>query len=259
MNPDTRLCRPLPKPFGHVASSHEDSGVLARDTAFGQHGSNVISPDPRPHRPIGTMLALAVIAATSLVGCNRSGDEEALSQTRGGCAAAVAEASRAREIADQVALLDIAIIDCRSYAALTAELARYPGITGYSAETFLELRCARVQDEAVRQSPACGAVIAPTTTIQTAAPPELVYVGETLDGRIVEIRPDADTKFVGSFPEVIQQTVDIAFESGCAGVTEQRDLWAARVDEPLIGDEASVYAKHADNVMAFIGCTPTAP
>jgi hypothetical protein len=41
-------------------------------------------------------------------------------------------------------------------------------------------------------------------------------------------------------------------------VLAQRDLWAQRVDDALIGDEASVFAQHAQNVAAYIQCDPGA-
>ncbi len=41
---------------------------------------------------------------------------------------------------------------------------------------------------------------------------------------------------------------------GCEGVIAQRDMWAARAADPAIGDEASVYAHHAQNVANYIGC-----
>ena len=81
-----------------------------------------------------------------------------------------------------------------------------------------------------------------------------MFVGDTLDGRQVEIRPSATIQFVGEVPAVVQQTVDIALESGCEGVIEQRDLWVSRVGDPLFGDEASVYAQHAQNVALYIQC-----
>ena len=81
-----------------------------------------------------------------------------------------------------------------------------------------------------------------------------MFVGDTLDGRQVEIRPSESTRFDGDVPAVVQQTVDIAIESGCEGVIAQRDLWASRVDDPVIGDEASVYAQHAQNVADYIQC-----
>ena len=87
-------------------------------------------------------------------------------------------------------LLDTALLTCRSYAALVSELSGYPGIIGYAAETFVQRRCERIDDEAVQTGPACSAVITPTTAPPTTLV-ELVFVGDTLDGRRIEIRPDA--------------------------------------------------------------------
>jgi hypothetical protein len=83
---------------------------------------------------------------------------------------------------------------------------------------------------------------------------ELIFVGDTLDGRPIEIRPGPGIEFVGEVPAVIQQTVDIAVESGCDGVIAQRDLWAGQITDSAAGDIASVYAQHAQNVANFIGC-----
>ena len=190
----------------------------------------------------------AVVLTLASTAC--SPDEET---TESGCSATVHDASLAAEVSDQVRLLDMAMVRCRSVQELTAEMGKYPGIVGYDLNTFVEVRCSRVADESVRTSPACLSVTA-TTAVPTAAPVELVFVGETLDGRRIEIRPDADTVFVGDVPQVVQQTVDIAIEAGCDGVIDQRDLWASRVDDPVIGDEASVYAHHAQNVANYIGC-----
>lgn len=261
MNPDTRLCRPLPKPFGHVASRHEDSGVLALAIALSQHGGSVfcLTPPSCPDRTFISRRRLAFLAGPVLIlaaGCSRHNATDDGSGVTG-CAAIVAEASLAREVDDQVTLLDSAIVACSSYVALTTELDRYPGITGYSTETFVSLRCINAVDDSVRRAATCTAFAVPTTTMSTPTEVELVFVGEALDGRTVEIRPDGNTQFVGDVPAVIQQTVDIAFESGCEGVTAQRDLWAAQVADPTIGDQASVYAKHAENVLIYIGCPAT--
>lgn len=191
---------------------------------------------------------MTLASAFFLTAC--SPDDETVES---GCASTVREASLAVEVADQVRLLDQALVRCRSVEELTAEMGHYPGITGYDLQTFVELRCSRVSEESVRTSPACLSVTA-TTTIATVAPVDLVFVGETLDGRKIEIRPDADTLFVGEVPQVVQQTVDIAVEAGCDGVIAQRDLWASRASDPVFGDEASVYAEHAQNVADYIGC-----
>jgi hypothetical protein len=192
-----------------------------------------------------------VALTASLAGACTPADE---GEARGGCAATVREASLAAEVAEQVRLLDTALVACRSYDSLVAELARYPGIIGYDSATFVRRRCTRVDDDRIRSSPACQEVVAPTTTVPPATDVELVFVGETLDGRPVEIRPGPDTPFDGEVPAVVQQTVDIAIESGCPGLLAQRDLWLARIDDPGIGDVASVYAKHAENVAAYVQC-----
>jgi hypothetical protein len=193
-------------------------------------------------------LALAISTAA----CSPKDDDSAET----GCASTVRDASLAVEVADQVRLLDQALVRCRSLQELTGEMGRYPGITGYDVATFVQLRCARVLDESVRTSPACAS-IAVTTSVAAPTPVEVVFVGDTLDGRRIEIRPDADTPFVGQVPQVVQQTVDIAVEAGCEGVIAQRDMWAARAGDPPIGDEASVYAHHAQNVANYIGCEST--
>jgi hypothetical protein len=214
------------------------------------------SGDRFPVRP--RLAALAALAVLTLVGCDPPGGDEDAVPT--GCSATVAEASQAVEVVEQVDLLDDALVACRSYQAFTNELARYPGIVGYDVATFVTLRCERVTDELIRTSPTCATVIAPPTTPPPATVPDLVFVGDTLDGRQVEIRPSAIIEFSGEVPAVVQQTVDIAIESGCEGVIEQRDLWASRVGDPQFGDEASVYAQHAQNVAAYIQCdTPPIP
>ena len=202
-------------------------------------------------------MLLATCVMTALVACEATdGDDDA----QGGCAATVAEAAVAVEVDEQVALLDTALVACRSYSDFSSELARHPGITGYDSATFVSLRCARVTDELLRTSPTCATVIAPATTLPPTTLPELVFVGDTLDGRQVEIRPTATIRFVGEVPEIVQQTVDIALESGCEGVIAQRDLWASRVGGQQYGDEASVYAQHAQNVAIYIQCdTPPIP
>ncbi len=202
--------------------------------------------------PRSSPIIISIVAVTLVLGitaCSPNDDEAAET----GCAATVRDASLAVEVGDQVRLLDQALVRCRSLQELTGEMGRYPGITGYDVATFVQLRCARVFDESVRTSPACASV-AVTTSVAAPAPVEVVFVGDTLDGRRIEIRPDADTPFVGQVPQAVQQTVDIAVEAGCEGVIAQRDMWAALAADPAIGDEASVYAHHAQNVANYIGC-----
>jgi hypothetical protein len=224
---------------------------------LGQHDGKVkpIRPVPAVRRGPVIRLAAAALGVLPLllvVACDPPGQDEDVATT--GCAATVGRASRAVEVAEQVQLLDEALLACRSYSALTSELDRYPGIIGYDAATFVSLRCGRVDDQAIRASPACAVVIAPTSTLPPTTTPDVVFVGDTLDGRQVEIRPSGTTPFVGDVPAVVQQTVDIAFESGCEGVIAQRDRWAALSDDPATGDEASVYAQHAQNVADYLRC-----
>lgn len=199
--------------------------------------------------PVHLLLAITAVTA-STAGCTASGDDDAST----GCAATVAAAADAIELDEQKRLLDEALLQCRSVSALTVELDRHPGLIGFSPEAFVAIRCGRIDDPATRRGPTCSSVIAPTTTAPPTTVVDLVFVGDTLDDRRIEIRPSATTRFDGEVPEVIQQTVDIAFESGCDGLIEQRDRWFARIDDPATGDEASVYARHAQNVAAYIGC-----
>jgi hypothetical protein len=190
-------------------------------------------------------LALSMLAACS------PGEQTA---TTTSCASTVKEASLESEPAAQVRMLDLALIACASYDSFTSELARYPSSIGYDPVTYVERRCTNVIDQAVLQGATCAAVITPATTTPPTTIVALVFVGDTVDGRPIEIRPGGDIEFVGDTPAVIQQTVDIAFESGCEGVIAQRDLWAARIDDSPEGDIASVYAQHAQNVANFIRC-----
>lgn len=199
--------------------------------------------------PVPTLLA----ALTALVGAVACTEDEPAAAPDTGCASTVHDASFAVEVDAQIALLDQAMVRCPSLGALVSEMERYPRIVGYDIPAFVELRCRKTTDAAVAGSAACLTFAGPATTIADPDD-ELVFVGETLDGRVVEIRPDADTKFVDGVPEVVQRTVDIAIEAGCDGVYAQRDQWAARADEPGFGDEASVYAVHAQNVANYIGC-----
>jgi hypothetical protein len=196
-----------------------------------------------------TLVAL-VVAASAVVGCDAPGDGDATT----GCAATVSAAADAVEIDEQKRLLDDALLQCRSVSDLASQLDRHPGLIGFSAEAFVEIRCNRIDDPATQRAPTCASVVSPSTTVPPTTLVDLVFVGDTLDDRRIEIRPSATTRFVGEVPEVIQQTVDIAFESGCEGLIEQRDRWFARIDDPATGGEASVYARHAQNVAAYIGC-----
>lgn len=191
----------------------------------------------------------AALAVVGLAACDPGTDDVAT-----GCASLVEEASAASEPEAQVRLLDQAMIACGSYESFTSNLQRFAGSIGYDPITYTQRRCERVDDEAVRAGATCAEVIAPPTTPPPTTLVAIVFVGNTVDGRPIELRPSDGIAFVGEVPEVIQQTVDIALESGCDGVIAQRDLWTSRIDDTPEGDIASVYAQHAQNVADFIGC-----
>jgi len=193
-----------------------------------------------------------VFAGLVLVGAACGSDAEQQSEANT-CVGTMERASRTAEISDQIALLDSALLSCRSFTAYEAQLDRYPGIVGFDALTYVTTRCAALAaDEVVSASSVCADVASPTSTTIVGAP-EVEYVGQTLDGREVTIDP-GDTEFVDGKPAAIVEIVDIAAEDGCEGVEHERDRWLANSIDPLVGDEASVYAQHAENVLAFMGC-----
>ena len=196
------------------------------------------------------VLSLVAVLAAASTACSPADTSDAAT----GCSSLVAEASLESEPRDQVRLLDRAMVVCRSYDAFTDQLDRYPSSIGYDTATYVARRCETTTAEELRAAPTCAAVITPSTTAPPTTLVDLVFVGDTVDGRAIEIRPAAGLEFVGEVPAVIQQTVDIALESGCEGVIAQRDLWAERIDDSPDGDIASVYAQHAQNVANFIQC-----
>ena len=195
---------------------------------------------------------LALLLLPTFVACTPDDESDAAT----GCGERVRIASRAVEPDDQVRLLDEALLACNSYDGFRAQIGRYPGIIGYDLDTFLELRCVNSTDERIGTTAACRAVVAPPTTPPDDTEVEIVFVGDTVDGRRIEIVPSSDVPFEGDIPAVVQQTVDIAVESGCLGVLEQRNIWLDRIDGTDAGDIASVFAQHAQNVAVYIGCEP---
>ncbi|MGI9645507.1 MAG: hypothetical protein ACR2O6_09390 [Ilumatobacteraceae bacterium] len=197
------------------------------------------------------LAVLSLAAAVTLTATACQPDDETADDA---CAPLVADATGESEPDAQVRLLDEAMVVCRSYSSFTTELDRYPSSIGYDTATYVTRRCANA-DDVVRDSPTCSSVISPTaTTAPQTTVVDLLFVGDTVDGRPIEIRPSDGIEFVGEVPAVVQQTVDIAFEAGCDGVIAQRDLWAALIDDSPAGDIASVYAQHAQNVADFIQC-----
>ncbi|MEY2959752.1 MAG: hypothetical protein RLZZ01_2320, partial [Actinomycetota bacterium] len=189
-------------------------------------------------------------------GCTRPDDVVAATP----CADSVRRAAEEIDIDEQKAYLDQALLQCRSTTDLGVEISRHPGLLGHGVDQFVTSRCGRITDPAILAGPVCAAAgPGAPTTIAVSTEDGPLFVGETLDGRTVELRPGPTIRFVGDVPQVIQQTVDIATESGCPGVAEQRNRWSALIGDPAIGDEASVYTRHADNVAAYLGCDESAP
>lgn len=201
-----------------------------------------------------TRAAVTASVAVALVVAAGCQDDEATTEPSDPCASVVSRAADSGDIREQIELLDEALVVCRSILSLDAQLSRYPTIIGYDTQTFVANRCATVEDDDVQASSICSTASAPATTAPDPAVGEVEYVGQTLDGRTVTIVEDADTPFVQGNPEPIVQIVDIASEDGCPGVQAELERWSALVGDPAIGDEASVYAQHATNVLAFIGC-----
>ena len=157
-------------------------------------------------------------------------DESAEATARDSCG----RAAEAIEPADELRLLDEGLVTCESYEAFATELDQHPGLLGYSVETFIERRCAVTDRSDLARSPTCLTANPPTTPPPTTVV-ELVFVGTTLDGRLVEMRPTPEMPFVDDVPAEIQRTVDIAFTDGCEGLRAQRDRWAAAVDGSAVG------------------------
>jgi hypothetical protein len=197
-----------------------------------------------------SVVGALMLVSSVFVACGNDDEPTAAPET---CASLVDRASRAIEVREQVDLLDDAIVSCRAIEALDVELRRHPGIIGFDTATFIANRCDRSDDETVTSSPICGQSLsaAPTTTVAVV---EEVYEGQTLDGRMVEIRP-SDVAFVEGKPEPIVRIVDIATEDGCEALAAERATWQALLSDPERADQASVYARHADNVAIFVGCT----
>lgn len=172
------------------------------------------------------------------------------------CRATIDEAAAAAELAEQVDLLDQALVVCATPEIFTTNVERHSTLLGWDVATYLSNRCTSADDDAVRRSRICTSEdVAPTTTPTTDIP-DVVYVGTSLDGREIEIRPRPGRPFEDGRPEVVNDMADIATRLGCDGVEAEYERWAEQVDDPQIGDEASVYAQHALDVLAFVQCDP---
>lgn len=202
-------------------------------------------------RRLTTAVVAGAIAITAAAAC--TGDDGGTAVPTDPCRAAIDEASAEAELRDQIALLDRALVVCASVETFTVNVERHPTLLGWDVDTYLSRRCATA-DETVQRSRVCTSDDVTPSTEPRIAAPEIVYVGRTLDGREVEIRPRPGRPFDDGVPRPIEEMTAIAERLGCDGVESEYQRWFEQVDDPVIGDEASVYAQHALNVLAFIGC-----
>lgn len=172
------------------------------------------------------------------------------------CRTTIDEAAAEPEISRQVELLDRALVICSGPDVFAANVGRHPTLLGWDVETYLGNRCTSAENAAVRSSRICRAEGVPTsTTIPTADAPTVVHLGTTLDGREVVIRPTPSRPFTDEgIPLIIDEMARIAARSGCDGVEAEYQRWLAQIDDPVSGDEASAYARHALDVARFVRC-----
>ncbi|MDA3028768.1 MAG: hypothetical protein O2925_08205 [Actinomycetota bacterium] len=178
------------------------------------------------------------------------------------CIRRVALAASSINIDEQLERLDEALSICSNLDAFASALDAHPGTIGVNAAVFAARRCTRSDVAAVTTAPICDdAAVALLSSADSGSDSGSAnndmptnYVGLNLDGEEVTIEPDADTEFSDDRPVAISQMVDLAFSDGCAGLRDEHSYWLELVDDPGIGPEASVYARHALDLMAFIGC-----
>ncbi len=205
--------------------------------------------------PAQVSVAVAGAIVAVLVGaCTPDAGSEATPSDP--CRATIDEAGAAAELREQVDLLDRALVICATPEVFAVNVQRHPTLLGWDVETYLSNRCRTVEDESVRRSRICTSEQVTPTTSPVVAAPEVVYVGTTLDGREIEIRPRAGRPFEDGRPRVLVEMAEIARRLGCDGIEAEYVRWIEQIDDPLIGDEVSVYAQHALDVLAFIQCDP---
>src|SRR5262245_51336950 len=106
------------------------NGCSHRPMTVRHDGARVVRRSPHLRSVIATAVATGVLAI-SATACSPK-DET----TETGCASTVHDASLAAEVTDQIRMLDMAMVRCRSLQDLTAEMGKYPGIVGYDLNTF---------------------------------------------------------------------------------------------------------------------------
>lgn len=201
-------------------------------------------------RPV--LLVSQVIAIAALLsGCAQ---EQQAVMRADPCRDALDRAAVAREIPQQIALLDSALVICRDVDAFSEGLRLHPGAIAVAPATFIQRRCEDPPDATVARSLICQSVVPPVDT----APGDnavKVYVGRTLDGRSVELRSD-QVRFTDGRPAGIVEVVNVSTRQGCEGLAALYAQWIPMVGLEDRGDELSVYAQHTVNLMQSLGCDP---
>lgn len=190
---------------------------------------------------------VAVIVGTLLTACL---DTEPEVMSTDACSALVAEAATAREIDDQIEFFDRAISVCRSPEAFAAELARFPGAVGVGAEELIGRRCDRNPE--LSAAILCRSALAVVDTTLPGGTGAATYVGLTLDDREIAITPQL-TRFEDDRPWAVAE-IETAAGRGCEGLLSEYIRWFTRITNPVTGDEASVYARYALDLMRGAGC-----
>lgn len=167
-------------------------------------------------------------------------------------------AAIAREVDQQLVLLDAALVVCRDADTFSDGLRLHPSAIGVTPATFIQRRCDNPPDEVVARSSICLSVAPEGVVLGGDDNSQIqVYVGITLDGRRVELRSDRVT-FTDGRPAGIVEVVDVGNRRGCQGLEELYQRWIPLVAFEDRGDEWSVYAQHTLNLMSSQGCEPPA-
>jgi hypothetical protein len=168
------------------------------------------------------------------------------------CRDSLDRAAVAREVNQQIALLDAALVICRDVSTFAEGLRLHPGAIAVAPTTFVQRRCENPPNQTVARSSICQAVVPPTESTPSDNSVQ-VYVGRTLDGQTVELRSDR-IRFTEGRPWGIVEIVEISTRQGCAGLAGLYAQWIPLLELEDRGDESSVYAQHTLNVMQSLGC-----
>ena len=170
------------------------------------------------------------------------------------CRDSLDRAAVAREVSQQIALLDAALVICRDVAAFSEGLRLHPGAIAVAPATFVQRRCEDPPNLTVARSSICQTVAPPVDRVITGDEVR-VYAGRTLDGRTVELRSDL-IRFTEGRPWGIVEIVEVSTRQGCEGLTGLHTQWIPLLELEDRADETSVYAQHTLNVMQSLGCEP---